>query len=145
MELDAVLVTLVDRITRRLRDAERVGRTVVLRLRFDDFTRASRSHTMPDATAHTATILATARQMFAIAAPMIAEQGITLIGVSIANLDDDDSVQLELPFGGCGGGRSAEAIDTVLDDVRQRFGPDALTRAVLLGRDPGLSMPMLPD
>ena len=144
-ELDTVLVTLVDRITRRLRDAGRVGRTVVLRLRFDDFTRATRSHTMPDATAHTATILAAARELLAVAEPMISEQGITLLGVSLANLDDDDSVQLELPFGGCGGGRSAEAIDAVLDDVRQRFGPDALTRAVLLGRDPGMTMPMLPD
>ena len=36
-------------------------RTVMLRLRFDDFTRATRSHTLPDATMHTGVILATAR------------------------------------------------------------------------------------
>jgi DNA polymerase-4 len=29
--------------------------------------------------------------------------------------------------------------------VRDRFGSAAVTRAVLLGRDPGVSMPMLPD
>ena len=45
--LDAALIGLVDRVTRRLRAAGRVGRTVVLRLRFDDFTRATRSHTLP--------------------------------------------------------------------------------------------------
>src|SRR3954451_7667068 len=45
-ELDAVLVALVDRLARRLRAARRVCRTVVLRLRFDDFSRATRSHTM---------------------------------------------------------------------------------------------------
>ena len=41
------LVGLVDRVTRRMRAAGRVGRTVVLRLRFDDFSRATRSHTLP--------------------------------------------------------------------------------------------------
>ena len=50
-ELDADLVAIVDRVTRRLRAARRVGRTVVLRLRFDDFTRATRSHTLRHATA----------------------------------------------------------------------------------------------
>ena len=58
--VDAVLVGLVDRVTRRMRAAGRVGRTVVLRLRFRDFSRATRSHTLPQATAHTETILATA-------------------------------------------------------------------------------------
>ena len=45
--VDAVVVGLVDRVTRRMRAAGRVGRTVVLRLRFDDFSRATRSHTLP--------------------------------------------------------------------------------------------------
>src|SRR5712691_6361328 len=40
--VDAVVVGLVDRVTRRMRAAGRVGRTVVLRLRFDDFSRATR-------------------------------------------------------------------------------------------------------
>ena len=52
-EIDATLVGLVDRVTRRMRAARRVGRTVVLRLRFDDFSRATRSHTLPHATAET--------------------------------------------------------------------------------------------
>src|ERR687896_1690149 len=81
-ELDAVLVALVDRLTRRLRKANRVCRTVVLRLRFDDFSRATRSHTLWEATAQTRTILFTARSLLAAAGPMILRQGLTLVGVS---------------------------------------------------------------
>lgn len=140
-ELDTVIVGLTDRITRRMRDAGRVGRTVVLRLRFDDFTRATRSHTLPAATAHTDAILAAARELFAGVRPLIAERGITLIGLAVSNLDDDGALQLELPFDR----RSGDELDTVLDEVRRRFGTDALQRAILLGKDPGLAMPMLPD
>ena len=140
-EVDATLVALVDRITRRMRSAARVGRTIVLRLRFEDFGRATRSHTLARPTAHTPTILATARALLATAQPLIVHRGITLVGVSVANLDDDGRVQLTLPFAKASGG----ALDAALDDVRDRFGSAAVTRAVLLGRDEGLSMPMLPD
>ncbi|HEY1441201.1 MAG TPA: DNA polymerase IV, partial [Mycobacterium sp.] len=68
-EIDAVVVNLIDRITARLRAAGRTGRTVVLRLRFDDFSRATRSHTLPWATSSTQPILAAARQLLASAAP----------------------------------------------------------------------------
>ena len=139
--VDAILVALVDRVTRRLRAAHRVGRTVVLRLRFGDFSRATRSHTLPFATAHTETILATARMLFVLATPLIERQGLTLIGVAVANLDDDVPSQLVLPFER----RSDLALDAVLDEVRLRFGPNAITRAVLLGRDQGWEMPLLPD
>jgi DNA polymerase IV len=139
--VDAVVVALVDRVTRRMRAAGRVGRTVVLRLRFDDFTRATRSHTLPRATAHTHTILTTVRGLLAAAMPMIERRGLTLVGVAIANLDDDDAVQLTLPFDR----HSGSGLDAAIDAVRDRFGLGAVTRAVLLGRDHGLSMPMLPD
>ena len=139
--VDASLVALVDRVTRRMRVAGRVGRTVVLRLRFDDFSRATRSHTLPQATAHTHTVLSAARGLLAATMPMIEHRGLTLVGVSVANLDDDRAVQLALPFDRFSGG----ALDAALDEVRERFGPAAITRAVLLGRDPGLTMPLLPD
>jgi len=139
--IDAVLIALVDRVTQRMRAAGRVGRTVVLRLRFDDFSRATRSHTLPQATAHTPTILATARGLLATAMPMIERQGITLVGVAVANLQNDRAVQLILPFDR----RSTEALDAALDEVRVRFGKGAITRAVLLGRDQGLTVPLLPD
>ena len=124
-----------------MRAAGRVGRTVVLRLRFDDFSRATRSHTLPRATAQTHTILATTRGLLAAAMPMIEQQGVTLVGVAVANLDDDGPFQLALPLDPYYG----DALDAVLDEVRKRFGSTAITRAVLLGRDEGLTMPTLPD
>ena len=39
----------------------------------------------------------------------------------------------------------AEALDAVVDSVRDRYGTGAITRAVLLGRDEGISVPLLPD
>jgi DNA polymerase IV len=140
-DLDAAVIALVERVTRRMRTAGRAGRTVVLRLRFDDFSRATRSHTLPWPTAHTHTILATARALLAAAMPMIQRQGITLVGVAVANLDDSGVIQLTLPFDR----HSGAALDAAVDDVRDRFGSDAVTRAVLLGRDQGLSVPILPD
>jgi DNA polymerase IV len=139
--VDAVVVSLVDRVTLRMRTAGRVGRTVVLGLRFDDFSRATRSHTLPLATAHTETILATVRGLLTAAMPMIERQGLTLVGVAVANLDDDGATQLRLPFDR----KSSDALDAALDEVRNRFGSAAITRAVLLGRDQGLSVPRLPD
>jgi DNA polymerase-4 len=140
-ELDAIVVGLVDRVTRRMRAAGRVGRTVVLRLRFDDFSRATRSHTLPRATAQTRPILDTLRGLLAAAMPTIERQGLTLVGISVANLEDADAVQLGLPIDPYSDG----ALDAALDEVRDRFGSKAVTRAVLLGRDTGLTMPLLPD
>jgi DNA polymerase-4 len=139
--VDAVVVALVDRVTRRMRAAGRVGRTVVLRLRFDDFSRATRSHTLPQATAQTQSILVTVRGLLTTAMPTIERQGLTLVGVAVGNLEDDSAVQLTLPLDRHSGG----ALDAALDEVRKRFGSSAITRAVLLGRDQGLSVPLLPD
>ncbi len=140
-EIDAVVVNLVDRITRRMRAAGRTGRTVVLRLRFDDFGRASRSHTLARATASTEAVLSAARGLMAEATPLIAERGLTLVGFAVSNIDRDGAAQLELPFDA----GDPIALDAAVDEVRQRFGTAAVTRGVLLGRDPGLEMPMLPD
>jgi DNA polymerase-4 len=140
-ELDAILVGLVDRLARRLRTARRVCRTVMLRLRFADFARATRSQTLAEATDQTTTILATARELLAVATPTIERRGITLLGISLANLGSGEAVQLALPSEN----QRACALDAALDDVRERFGSAAITRAVLLDRDQGLSMPLLPD
>jgi DNA polymerase IV len=128
-EIDAVLVGIVDRVTRRLRAAGRVARTVVLRLRFDDYTRATRSHSLPRSTAETQPILMTARALMAASEPMIERLGLTLVGLAVSNLGNGDAVQLTLPFDRYAGG----ALDAAVDDVRTKFGTKALTRAVLLG------------
>jgi DNA polymerase IV len=139
--LDADLVALVDRLGRRLRKAHRVTRTVVLRLRFDDFSRATRSHTVAEATGRTETLLAVARALLAAAMPTIRSSGITLIGITFTNLTEDSAIQLALPFE-----RSrTDAVDAALDEVREKYGSRSIGRAVLLGRDPGISVPLLPD
>ncbi|MEU0515906.1 MULTISPECIES: DNA polymerase IV [unclassified Amycolatopsis] len=140
-ELDEILAALTDRLARRLRAAHRVCRTVVLRMRFADYTRATRSQTVPHPTAHTEDVLATARGLLAAAMPMIRERGITLIGLALSNLDNDTPLQLELPFGE----HQPDALDAALDQVRDRYGSKAVTRAMLLGRDDGPTVPLLPD
>ncbi|WP_410566480.1 DNA polymerase IV [Amycolatopsis sp. cmx-4-61] len=140
-ELDVVLVALIDRIARRLRAARRVCRTVTIRLRFADFSRATRSHTLTDPTAGTGVLLAAARELLVAALPLIADRGITLLGAALSNLADDNPFQPALPFEP----QRASELDTALDAVRDRFGKAAVTRAVLLGRPDDLEMPMLPD
>ena len=138
--VDATVIAIVDRVARRLRTGRRLCRTVVLRLRFDDFTRATRSRTLPRSTDQSEKILAVARELLVEAVPLIEQRGLTLVGLSLTNLDDADRLQLSLsedwrPY----------ALDAAADSVRDRFGSKALTRAVLVGRDPGISMPLLPD
>jgi DNA polymerase-4 len=139
--LDATVVGLVDRVTRRVRAARRVGRTVVLRMRFGDYTRATRSHTLAMATAETDTILQALRALIAANMELIQREGLTMVGVTVSNLEDDDAVQLPLPFER----RPPRTIDAVVDHVRERFGSDALRRASQLGREEGMLVPLLPE
>ena len=105
-----------------------------------DFTRATRSLTLPQATSGTETILEAARGLLAAATPTIEAQGLTLVGISLANLQDERRMQLAFTFD-----PRFDALDAALDTVRDRFGSASVTRAVLLGRDPGVVMPVLPD
>jgi DNA polymerase IV len=140
-DVDATLLALVDRVTGRMRAAGRIGRTVVLRLRFADFSRATRSFTLARATAESRTILDTARGLLATAMPMIERRGLTLVGVAVANLDNDCPAQLPLPFDRHGW----VMVDLAVDEIRSRFGSTAITRAALVGRSSGVAMPLLPD
>jgi len=138
-ELAEALLALVDRVSRRLRAAHRVCRTVVLRMRFEDFTRATRSYTLPEATDQTHTILQTATGLLRASRPIIEPRGLTLIGIALTNLSDVGAEQLVLPFD------HARDLDAVVDRVRDRFGSKAITRGVLVGSDPGIWVPLLPD
>ena len=140
-EIDVVLWRLVDRVTSRMRRADRVGRTITMRLRFDDLTRVTRSRSLVDASSATAVIHATAAGILEAAWPLIEARGISLLGVSVGNLADRDAVQLVLPFERC----EAEQLDTVLDAVHERFGRTALQRATTMRGDPGTQLPMLAD
>ena len=138
--LDTMVVAIADQLGPRLRAKDFPCRTVVLRLRFRDYTRATRSQTMIEATNRTDAILATARGLLR-AALQIERDGVTLVGLSLTNLEDDDGVQLTLPIEG----PRAHALDTTIDDLRDRFGSDAITRAVPLGRKETLQTWLQPD
>ena len=139
--LDDILTQIVDRLARRLRDGDRACRTVVLRLRFGDFSQATRSHTVGSATDRTIVLLAVAQGLLAAAGPEIANRGVTLVGVSLSNLCRTDSHHPELPIDW----NEQAQLDTVLDAVRDRFGATSIARAAQLGHDPGWSAPQLPE
>ena len=139
-DLDAALVALTDRVTRRMRAAGRRGRTVVLRLRLHDYTRLTRSHTLPAATAQTHAILVAARALLAGEEALIERRGVTLVGIAVTNLDPGGA-QLVLPLER----PDHDALDAAVDAARDRFGTGAVTRAVLLGRDRRPPPPLLPD
>lgn len=138
-ESDAVLLEVVDRVTNRLRDANRVARTVVLRLRYGDFTTATRSRTLPQATASTDPVLQTARQLLAEVWPLAEERGLTRVGIAVTNLMKADAVQLAFDFD-----RPPPILDTALDDIKDRFGSSAITRATLVNRAVR-TVPLLPE
>jgi DNA polymerase-4 len=94
-----------------------------------------------ETTEQTQTILVIARGLLAGARPVIESRGMTLLGVSLGNLEDEAATQLVLPL------RDARpsSLDVALDEIRDRFGSAAVTRAVLVGRDQGLTVPLLPD
>src|ERR1700752_4479165 len=118
-EIDAVVINLIDRITGRMRAAGRTGRTVTLRLRFNDFGRATRSHTLAWATSSTQTILVTARRLVASAAPLTAERGLTLVGFAVSEIDRSGAEQLMLPFAGTRKQpKDSGAVDAAVDLVR---------------------------
>lgn len=141
LEIEVTIVAIVERLAKRLRTAERVCRTVVLRLRFNDFSRATRSRTLIEATDRTDVIMSTARALLDDAMPMLLDRGCSLVGLSLTNLDAHDSIQLALPFEA----DHSEELDVAMDSLRNRFGRDAVTRAVLINRHHGDDAPMLPD
>jgi DNA polymerase-4 len=124
-----------------MRAADRVGRTVVLRLRFDDYTRATRSLTLRRPTAGTLEILTAARELLVESLPLLRDKGVTLVGISVTNLADARTLQLVLPLDEV----DRSALDAAVDAIRDRFGSKAITRGLLVGRDPGWEMPLLPD
>jgi len=98
---------------------------VTLRLRFGDFSRATRSRTLDHPSAGTGAILATARLLLAAAQPLIERRGITMLGITVANLTG--CAQLELPLDP----RVDPALDFAIDEIRRRFGNGAIRRGGL--------------
>src|SRR5690606_38358980 len=89
---------IVDGLAKRLRERETTCGTVVLRLRYGDFVKATRSRSLARPTDRTDVLLKTALGLLASVDSEIAGRGVTLIGVSLAHLDRGAAAQLELPL-----------------------------------------------
>ncbi|HEU4656130.1 MAG TPA: DNA polymerase IV [Capillimicrobium sp.] len=98
-ELDEALASLADRLSERMGKAGRAGRTVTLRLRFGDYTRATRSRTLARPTAAREAVLLAARGLLRDAEPLIARRGVTLVGITVGAIEPDPgAAQLRLPL-----------------------------------------------
>ena len=141
--VEALLLGTVDRVTRRMRSAGRLGRTITVRFRYDDFQRATRSRSLAHPTADTDPIQTVAISVLRAERATIERRGLTLVGLSVGDLVDreHDAEQLILPFGRPPG----SDLDGVVDGLRARFGHGAVTRASLIGERTGFEVPKLPD
>lgn len=139
-EVEAILLGLVDRVTSRMRRVDRTGRVVTIRLRFGDFGRSTASHTLTRPTSHTATVLEVSRQLLHERWPEVERRGLTLIGVSVGQVDDAPP-QLALPLDATSGSE----LDAAIDEVRGKFGRTSVQRGAHAGRHQRAPQPILPD
>jgi DNA polymerase-4 len=126
---------LADRVGTRLRAKSRLGRTVSVRVRFADFRSVTRSVTLPAPISATAALAEVAEDLVRGAlADHPDEQSISLLAISVSNLETRSVVQLELPLGladekrrpGTKQGMARWLVDRAVDTIRGRFGWEAV-------------------
>jgi DNA polymerase IV len=141
-----VLWHLADRIGARLRAKSRPGRTVSVRVRFADLRSVTHSVTLPQPVAQTAMLAEIAEDLVAaVLAKHAGERTISLLAISVSNLERRPIIQLELPLGladearrpGSRKGAARARADRAIDAIRDRFGWEAVRYASLAGRRPG--------
>ena len=137
---------LADRVATRLRAAGRAGRTVTVRVRFTGLRSVTRSLTLPGAISTTLTLTELSVGLAESAlAEHPREREITLVAISVSNLVDQPTLQLELPLGlgdeqlrpGSATGAARWATDRAVDVVRDRFGREAVGYAAVTFSDLG--------
>jgi len=125
---------LADRVGSRLRAKSRPGRTVTVRARFADLRSVTRSVTLPAPVSATAILAETAEDLVrAVLAGHPDEKTISLLAISVSNLERHPVVQLELPLGlddearrpGTRRGTARWRADRAVDAIRHRFGWEA--------------------
>ena len=95
--LERVLADQAEGVCRGLEGAGLVGRTVTLKLRYDDFTTITRSATLEDATRDPHRVIEVARAL--LARTEAGERPVRLVGVGLANLErPTPRAQLLLPL-----------------------------------------------
>ncbi|HLN16150.1 MAG TPA: DNA polymerase IV [Acidimicrobiales bacterium] len=142
--LRSTLGFLADRVGSRLREAERAGRTLTVRVRFNGMRSVTRSATLPAGISSTLTLTELAVELAGSAlTDHPTEREITLLGVSVSNLVEDATLQLELPLclddeayhPGTKVGSARWGLDRSVDRVRDRFGRYAVGYASVVFSD----------
>jgi DNA polymerase-4 len=130
--LDRELLARSEGVARSLRDEGLCGWTVNLKVRTGDFTTWTRSLTLPAPTHLAGEIHAAAAQLLA-ERIALGGSGVRLLGVGVSNLEPARAPEQPDLFPDPGRERG-ERSALVEDEVRRRFGEDAITRARLLDR-----------
>ena len=124
--LRATLLAQADRVAAELRAAGLRGRTVTLKLRFADFHTLTRRGTGEAPTSDGGEIF---RRVWAAFSKVPRPQAIRLIGLSVSSFASAADPQ-QLPL--LGRPDRTDRLGRVTDEVRTRFGPQALVRGSLL-------------
>ena len=128
--LDRELVQFADAVASRLRAQGLVARTIQLKVRFGDFTTITRSTTLAVSVDDSHSLLEAGRQLLELVDPA---QGVRLLGLSVSGLSSDSSKQLT--FDEATSGPGWQEADRMIDEIRARFGDDAIGPAISAGPD----------
>jgi len=124
------ILRLADRTASRLREKGMCGRTVTLKVRWSNFKTITRSRTMPAEFDNAAEIYEAVRALYLKLDPQ--RPRIRLLGVSVSSLAPGPP-RRQLLLDDSGRAAWNEAAQAV-DDIRRRFGDEAVTPATLLDR-----------
>jgi DNA polymerase-4 len=132
-EIDSVILSIADRVGRRLRSKGRMGSTLTVRVRLPGPRSVTRSHTLPAPTGSTAALFTLGRELVRKALDDNPGETVTLVGLSISKLTTDDHIQLELDLGdgdvlrpGTELALARSRLEGSIDLVREKFGRDVL-------------------
>lgn len=130
--LSREIVRLADAVASRLRAANVAGRTITVKIRFGDFTTITRSVTLLEAVDGARAI---AHEASTLLGRVDTSPGVRLLGVSASQLAEVTAYQMTLDELE---GRSWSDADDVVDEIRERFGGNAIGPATLSRPESGL-------
>ncbi len=127
------LMELTEQVARRLRRHRLRGRTVQIKVRFSDFRTITRSQTLPEPTCRTSEMWEVANELLTSRVPD-ARQPVRLLGMGISEFQQPNATQATL-FDEEDRQKQSR-IDEVGDQLKDRFGTQALRRGNTLRREP---------
>jgi len=121
------LLALAERIAKRLREHQLMGKCITLKVKYSDFKQVTRSKTIENSTDDNSVIYKKIKKL--LEKTEAGNKPIRLLGISVSQLDNDKVTQLEL-FPGKNNPVKRQQINQAVDDIQDKFGG----RAILPGR-----------